>query len=130
MSMNQSKITFIVNGNTHCLDAGDTQALRKIPSADRQQLMVLLNAVKTAGAIPQSTTQNLQTAARPNMAKHASAKSFQSSHKVTPSADELMARLIVEDRSARGEGLTKKGVYIFIGVFTTAVILLVVIFGS
>ena len=44
--MEQSKITFIVNGNTHSLRASDSAAIRDIPADERKQLIAFLEAVK------------------------------------------------------------------------------------
>ena len=44
--MKQPTITFIINGTTYSLCASDTEAIRNIPSVDRQHLVTLLEQVK------------------------------------------------------------------------------------
>lgn len=128
--MTESNITLIINGNTYTLRIDDTHALREIPSADRQQLMALLNAVKMAGALPPKPSQlssvNMQTAPISPMLNQPAQNP---QPKSAVNAEQLMAKLMLEDRDSRGEGLTKKGVYWFIGIFT-AIVITLILFNS
>lgn len=141
--MKQSNVTFFLNGNTYHLSATDTQAIKTISKGDRQQLLEILEAIKAVSVVSQSAISHGLQADKPQLRQgnaglsSASSIDSQVSQKVdgfntekTSNVDALMAQLMVEDRTQRGEGLTKKGVYTFIGVFTAVVIILILVFGS
>ena len=69
--MNESGITFVVNGNAYSLRPNDWAAAGAIPAADRQQLIALLETVKeaerTADRIAESSRQKVAGAGPGNM---------------------------------------------------------------
>lgn len=141
--MKQPNVTFFLNDNTYHLSATDTEAIKAIPKEDRQQLLEMLEAIKAVSVESQPVVSHSLQASKPQLRKgsaaipsallagsQASQETGRSNTEQVSNADALMARLVAEDRIQRGEGLTKKGVYTFIGAFTAIVIILILVFGS
>lgn len=156
--MNSPTITLTLNSRSYHLSASNAQSLRAIPKADRQQLIALLEAIaqqdlldRQATPLPADSRVN-SAASQPSAppATHLSARpdvqpGSQASHnKAKPSnratgqpteerlgrgdADELMARLILEEKRQQKPGLSPKGLYKFIGAATLLIIILVLVF--
>jgi hypothetical protein len=113
--MNQPKITFIINKIPYSLTASDVEAIKKMPSADRQQLMALLEAIK-------GEENSTQPAAIP------AAASAQSPASQQMDPDALMARLAIEDRVNQEPELTKQTVYKWVAGITATIFVLILIF--
>ena len=135
--MEQSKITFIVNGNTHSLRPSDSAAKRDIPADERQQLIALLEAVKIQ--------DNLANVAIHNAVARATGREHSASSPAgigvvgnsrPPAAerlgrgdvDALMARLVLEEKHGRKAGPTKQGIYKLAAGIAIGLIVLVMIF--
>jgi len=134
--MEPAKITFIIDGNTYSLRATDTVAIREIPSANRQQLISLLEAVKQQESIARASVEQAAERARP--LTQAAGRPAAGSDPLAPEAvrperlgsgdvDALMARLVMEDERDRKPGLTKQGIFKWAGGFTALVVLLILL---
>ena len=135
--MEQSKITFIVNGNTHSLRASDSAAIRDIPADERKQLIAFLEAVKVQ--------DNLANTAVNKAVERATGRAHSASYPAGTGAvgnpespaperlgrgdvDALMARLVLEEKHQRKAGPTKQGVYKLAAGIAIGLIVLVLIF--
>ena len=124
--MDESGITFVVNGNAYRLRPGDTGAAGAITAADRQQLIALLETVKDAERSAHRTAERSQhTLAGANAYDVEQAKPERLG---AGDADALMARLVMEENRDKKAMPTTQVLYKWIAVFTVVVILLVVIF--
>lgn len=134
--MEQPKITFVVNGQTYSLSANDTQAMQSMPSADRGQLIALLDAIKQqetlAAATVQQALERAKTLSQTTLNQPATGALLQ---QPTPKrerlgsgdADALMARLIMEEQQNKKPGLTKQSLYKFVIGSAVVVVVLVLI---
>jgi hypothetical protein len=124
--MNESGITFVVNGNAYSLRPNDGAAAGAIPAADRQQLIALLETVKeaerTADRIAESSRQKVAGAGPGNMDQ------IKPERLGAGDADALMARLVMEENRHKKAIPTRQGFYKWMAVFAFVVILLVVVF--
>ncbi|MFK8050921.1 MAG: hypothetical protein AB8B81_21015 [Halioglobus sp.] len=128
--MNSSAITFVINGATYRLGAGDISAIRNIPEADRAELVALLEAVQAQDVASKAAVQ--AAAARATISI---SSSVGSSGQPLPKAerlgsgdvDALMAKLIMEEKRERKPGLTKQGIYKVVGFFVVVILLFAVI---
>jgi hypothetical protein len=124
--MNQSGITFVVNGNAYSLRPDDVAAVSAISAADRQQLITLLETVKQA----ERTADRMAEASR---LEEAGADPLDRG-RIKPErlgagdADALMARLIMEENSHKKPIPTRQGFYRWIAIFAVVVIFLIVVF--
>lgn len=127
--MEQAPVTFIVNGNTYSLSAGDSQAIRAISGEDRRQLIALLEAVKEQERLSQVAVQ--AAANRVGMATEATLTSALSSPSPermgSGDADALMARLIMEENRNKKPSISTQTLYKWLGVTLTVIVLLVMI---
>ncbi len=135
--MEQPKITFIVNNTTYSLRANDAEALRDIPGADRQQLIVLLEAIKQQDALARVAVQNavdrvkvssripLNGPADEGILDHKAPKPERLG---SGDIDALMNRLIMEEKRDKTPGLTTQDLVKWVVGLTVAIILLVLIF--
>lgn len=135
--MEQPKITFIIDSKTYSLRAHDAEALRNIPSADRQQLIELLEALKRQDALAQAAVQNAVDRAKiptknlPNGRQNGGApehKAPMPERLGSGDIDALMARLIMEEKRDKKPGLTTQDFAKWVAGLTVAIILLVLIF--
>ena len=134
--MEQPTITFILNGNAYSLCSGDTETIRKMPSAVRQQLITLLEAVKREDQLAKAAVQQAVNKAKlssPATTKSLSAGDPPGFAAVKPErlgagdVDALMARLIMEEKQNQKPSLTKKTLYKWLAGFFVVVILLILI---
>lgn len=132
--MNSSAITFVINGATYRVNAGDSSAIRNIPEADRAELIALLQAVQVqdiaSKAAVQGAAARVGATTNPSQSKRLG-DSLQQSPKAerlgSGDVDALMAKLIMEDKRDQKPGLTKQGIYKVVGVFAAIVLLFVVL---
>jgi hypothetical protein len=131
--MEQPKITFVINGKTFSLRASDAQAIRDVPAADRQQLIVLLEAIKQQDVLAQAAVQNAVD--RAIIPLDGPENKGTPDHKVpkperlgSGDIDALMTRLIMEEKRDKKPGLTSRGLVKWVVGLTGAIILLVLIF--
>jgi hypothetical protein len=123
--MNQPKITFIISKIPYALTATDVEAIKKMPSADRQQLMALLEAIKREENSAQpAATQATATSAAAAIPTDASTQS-PASKSVDP--DALMAQLAMQDKLHQPSGPTKESLYKWVAGITVSIIVLIFI---
>ena len=130
--MDQSKITFIINGNTYSLRAGDPEAISAIPGPERRQLIALLEAVKQQEIQAQAVAQRALDKARLDSRARSDA-----SRPADPVAgpgrlgrgdvDALMARLVLEEKRGKKPLPTRQVLYKWIAGLTVAVIVLILV---
>ncbi|MFT4823738.1 MAG: hypothetical protein ACI9DH_000933 [Halioglobus sp.] len=123
--MNQSAITFIINGTTYRLSADDSSAIRSIPEADRAELVALLQAVQVQDVI----SKNAIDAATARMTAQMSRdQQIPKAERLgSGDVDALMARLVMEDKGSRKPELTKQGVYKGVAIFAATVFIVIII---
>ena len=135
--MDQPRITFVINDNTYSLRPTDQQAITAISNADRQQLLALLEAIKTHDTLSRVEVQKAAERAEillQNGGEGATANAPHSHPSPRPErlgsgdTDALMARLVMEEKLNRKPGVTKNTVYKFTGGIAVVIILLIVIF--
>ena len=124
--MNQSGITFVVNGNAYSWRPDDVAAVGAIPAADRQQLIALLETVKQA----ERTADRVAEGARRVVvgADPLDMGQIKPERLGAGDADALMARLVMEENSHKKPIPTRQGLYKWIAVFAVVVIFLIVVF--
>lgn len=127
--MEQSKITFIVDGNTYHLRATDSEAIREIPGADRQQLIALLEAVKQQDRLARAAVEQaaVQQAAVHGAGDPLAPGAVRPERLGSGDVDALMARLAMEEARGRKPGMSSGGVYKWAGGFVAVVVLLVLL---
>jgi hypothetical protein len=130
--MEQPMITFVLNGKTFSLRAGDAEAIGAIPAAERQQLLALLEAVQRQEERARAIARKAVDKAR--MTSHgataaAPAGSVMAGHDRLGGADvdALMARLVMEEERNRKPGLTRQGIYKWLLVAAIVIVLLVLL---
>ena len=135
--MDQPRITFVINDNTYSLQPTDQQAITAISNADRQQLLALLEAIKTHDTLCRVEVQKAAERAEillQNGGEGATANATHSHPSPRPErlgsgdADALMARLAMEEKLNRKPGVTKNTVYKFAAGIAVVIILLTAIF--
>jgi hypothetical protein len=118
--MKQPAVTFVVNNRTYSLSASDTEAMRNIPAADRQQLITLLEAIKVQDSLARAAVQAAaesviapsQAAIRaPETGNRTTHQDSKPERLGSGDVDALMARLILEEKQNQKPGLTKQGLY-------------------
>lgn len=132
--MEQPVITFIMNGKTYRLSADRPEAIRHIPKADREQLVVLLEAVKlqddgSAAPVPSVEVKVAMTAPAAMPANNITkVQSVKPERIGAGDVDDLMARLIMEEKRNKKPGLSQQTVYKWAGGILVFVLLLVLFF--
>ncbi|MGH1472034.1 MAG: hypothetical protein ACRBCS_12620 [Cellvibrionaceae bacterium] len=150
--MEKSAITFIINGNTYNLRVSDTEAIRKMQPLDRQELIKLLNAVKHEDELALAAVEQRINKARasqqsatsiPTSAKTRHASTTPASTKTVSSGqtlgektrrlgegdvDNIMAKLMLEEKRAQKPIPTKNTLYKWIGISIIVIVLLFIIF--
>ena len=134
--MKQPTIIFIINGTTYSLCASDTEAIRNIPSSDRQHLITLLEQVKIQEKLSVAVVQQQIDKGKfyTRDAKRVPEAGTQPDHKTNKperlgsgDIDAVMAQLVVEEKRSRKPALTKLGMYKVIGWFAAFIVFLVLI---
>ena len=133
--MEQSTITLTLNGNTYRLCSRDTEAIGKISKTDREQLIYLLETIKQQDrllkSIPQTDKQNGLSEKTPrdlNLDHGLSHQGIKTDRLSKGDVDNLMARLIIEEKSDEKPGITKQTIYKAIGFIAAVIILLILVF--
>jgi len=125
-------ITIIIRGKDYRLSADNPATFNHLPKAERTELLHLLEAIKQERARSQKAVQNALQTKPPAAAKtaqdQASAGLAQAGRLGHGDADALMARLIQEETLKRKPGLSKRGIYKFVGISALLIFLLVLIF--
>ncbi len=137
--MENPSITFIINGNTYSLRATDSDAISKINNTDRQHLIGLLGAVerqeqaskqtvqRTADSLKVLTETSSNAIESSTHSRKAVKESVETERLSGPQVDDLMARLVMEEAQHKKPGLTKSGVYKFVGILAIVIIALILI---
>jgi len=132
--MEQPLITFILNGKTYSLRAGDTAAIGAIPQPERQQLIALLEAVKQQEIRAREVVQSALDKAGANR-RDPQGPAAVGDGAIKPDrlgsgdVDALMARLVMEENRSRKPGPTKHQLYKWV-LGSAALIILLIIFLS
>lgn len=132
--MKQPPIIVIVNKKPYTFSANDTEVIRSIPSADRQQLISLLEAIKQHEIQSQASVQ--QAAARSSAASTVASTAAGASNSPvlqamnterlhSGDADALMAQLIMEENLNKKPALTKQSIHKWTAIVALIVFLLV-----
>ena len=114
--MIQSAITVIINNKTYSLSAGNVEAIRHIPDADRQQLIALLELVKQQESATQSPP-----------VRQVTTETSRSERLASGDVDSLMAQLIMEERAKQKPGITKETIYKWVVGVAVVIIILVLV---
>ena len=115
--MSQPTITFIINKIPYALNASNVEAIQKMPSADRQQLIALLEAIKRE----EKPTQASATPAAAPLPTH---------EPLGLDPDALMAQLAMEDKINQKPGLTVQSLYKWVAGISISIMVLILIFWS
>tara|TARA_R110000823_G_scaffold171736_6_gene304125 strand:- start:15652 stop:16059 length:408 start_codon:yes stop_codon:yes gene_type:complete len=134
--MHYPKVTFVIDGKTYSVDAGDPVTIRNIPLEDRRHLINLLEAVKRQHSLSLKTVSaaldksGVSTAARSDAnatAANNSATGGEPTRLGSGDIDALMARLVVEEKQNRKPAITRSGIYKITAGFLFLILLLVII---
>lgn len=126
--MEHPVITFIVNGKTYSLRAGDRVALGAIPEAERRQLIALLDALKQQDERAEALVQGAVARARAtSRSPQAAVSTVRPERLGGGDVDALMARLVLEENRNRKPGPTRQDLYKWLLGFAAVVVLLVLI---
>lgn len=128
--MNQQDIIVIINKKPYTLNASDVDKIRNIPSADRQQLIVLLEAIKREELSTQQATAkiNASTSTISDDTNNEPGSQFvQPETLKNADPDALMAQLIMEDKSNQKPGLTKHSIQKWTAIIAVVVFLLILV---
>lgn len=132
--MESSAITFIMNGKTYRISAADGDAIRQISKQDRTQLIDLLEAVKLQDRLAAAAVQQAAVKAGVTGTGSASTNTVPEYQQVKPErlssgdVDDLMARLIMEEKKNKKPGLTQQTIYKWAAGIIALVFLLVLFF--
>lgn len=135
--MKNPKITFIVNGNTYSLRATDIESIDGIAKLDRLNLVELLEAIRRQAQLSKVV---VQAAVDDLTSGHQTTRSIagqgdeiavsaggntEADRLSTSQVDDLMARLIMEEKQQTKPGLTRSGIYKFVGCLAIVVIIFI-----
>jgi hypothetical protein len=131
--MSQPTITFVINDKTFSLRADDTGAIAAIPTAERGQLLALLEALKRQDEQAAATARELL-----DRAKSASNQQPAAARTNDPAPsperlgsgdiDALMARLVMEESRNRKPAPTRQSLYRGLLALVALAVLLIVVF--
>lgn len=124
--MQQPKITFIINKIPYSLNASNVEAIRDMPSADRQQLIALLESIKREETSAHSTVQAVAASAS-TAAYPGNTPAHQNVRLNSGDVDAMMAQLIMEEDIKKKSGLTKQSIQKWLGAIAVIIFLLILI---
>lgn len=124
----QQAITCVINGNAYKLSAGDVSAMSNMPEADREPLLLMVDAIKaqqlkTQAALQQAlhkTTHSASAAAKPAEEKP--------ERLGAGDIDALMAKLVLEEKQQKKPPLTQQKIIKIMLAVVAAIILITLIF--
>lgn len=116
--MKPPTIIVIINKKPYTLNANDGESMRSIPSAVRQQLITLLEAIKRE---ERAVTTSVDAS---NMSAH---QEMRAENQESRDADAVMAKLIMEEKLNQKPVLTKESIHKWMGIIALIVFLLVLI---
>ncbi|MDH5387840.1 MAG: hypothetical protein OEY06_05280 [Gammaproteobacteria bacterium] len=126
--MNQQDIIVIINKKPYTLNASDVEKIRNIPSVDRQQLIVLLEAIKREEVSTQQMAAKVSaiTSTISSDTSNVSGSQYmQPERQASADPDALMAQLIMEDQRNKKPGLTKHSIQKWTAIIAVVVFLLI-----
>lgn len=151
--MNLPKITFKIEDRIYSFDATDAKAIRNVAKEDRQHLLTLLSAIQKQsahsegenvnGALsqgPMGLDDDKKQVAKGSVETNLNALSAsQSTHKEPVriqntgsqdrlgkgDVDDLMSKLIAQERNAQKKPLSKNQMYLYLGAGAGFILLLV-----
>lgn len=131
--MDQPSITFVLNGKTFTLRAGDSAAIGAIPAAERQHLLALLEAVKQQEDRAEAAARRAVDRIRMNSQGASGSARIDSGSAATGrlgsgDVDALMSRLVMEENRARKPALSRQLMYKWVLGCTLAIVLLAFMF--
>ena len=125
--MQQTNITIIIDGSTYSLNPTDKTSIKSLPIGDRQQLITLLEAIQLFEKQRHATTREAEGKA--NVAAALANTKLEGKEPLgSGDVDQLMARLVLEEKNNRKPGLTRQGLYKWMGISVVVIVLLVLIF--
>ena len=125
--MQQATITVIIDGSTYSLNPTDKVSIKSLPISDRQQLITLLEAIQLYEKQRHASAREAEGKANAAAAL-ATTKPDGKEPLGKGDVDQLMARLVMEEKNNRKPGLTRQGLYKWMGISVVVIILLVLIF--
>ncbi|MFT7559719.1 MAG: hypothetical protein ACI93R_001634 [Flavobacteriales bacterium] len=138
MSTKQPTLAFMINGKTYKICASDNESIRNLPKAYRPYLLTLLEAVKQQDDASLTSDTAKPLGQKPLTPKVSSEIKAAGLNPVSPSApsermssgdiDNVMARLIMEDKENINLGITKKGMVIFVVILMLIILSLMFVF--
>lgn len=137
-----SMITFIIDNKVYKLSADDLRAINEISDDHKEKLITLLSAVKKShqsslSSIPSADEKIIPIHGNPSSGLSASSDHLASSslgsikgkERLSESdTNELVARLIMQEKQQQKPGLSKKSIYKVFGFFVICIVLLILIF--
>ena len=125
--MARSGITVVIDGNTYTLQSSDLQSIRDMPADERSRLIQLLEVVKAQHEKSQRTVQEALLKNSGNAVQDATrgvqlARSKERLGK--GDIDEIMARLIMEEKQQQKPGLQASTIYKFVAVILAIIVVL------
>ena len=128
--MQQPTIIVIINKKPYTLCASNVETIRGIPSADRQQLITLLEAINREESRAQQVAAKVIASTATTSVNASNAPGYQDmrSERIgSGDADAMMAQLIMEENLNQKPGLTKQSIQKWTAVVAVVVFLLVLI---
>lgn len=127
--MQNSSITVVIAGNTYILRIDDPKSLRDIPANDSDQLITVLEALKSQR---EKTERLAQEVLAKNTGNHVTVRGAINKNQSAQPAERLgkgdidavMARLIAEEKQQRKPGLKTATIYKFAAAIVVVIILL------
>lgn len=127
--MKTSSITVVIAGNTYTLRVDDPKSLRDIPANDRDQLILVLEALK---AQREKSERLAQDALTRNIGKRTAVSTAIDANQSTQptgrlgkgDVDAIITRLIAEEKQQRKPGLKPATIYKLAAAIIVVIVLL------
>jgi len=134
--MENKPITFVINGNTYNLRSTDAEGIRKMPTPDRRELISLLEAIKEqdqlALAAIERRINKAKISAQPTspttIPSPGQTLGEDSKRLGRGDVDNLMAKLMIEEKRNQKSLPTKNSFYKWMAIFIAVIVLLLLIF--
>ena len=133
--MEPSTVTIILQGKTYSLKLSDPESIRKIPGAERRQLISVLKEIEIQDKLAENAIRAAtEKTSAPTHAKDVASNVIADRQEARPErlgagdVDELMARLIMEERKNQKPPLTPKTFYKWMVIILLVIVALIYIF--
>lgn len=120
--MKQPSITVVIQASTYTLRSDDPAGMRDMPSEHREHLIRLLDVLRVQHEASRRRVQAAMTGAVSPAARSDSGADREPLGK--GDVDELMARLVLEERSRKKPGIKPATIYKFAAVIIAIIVLL------